>query len=183
MPITRQIQWPPPPEYKAAYEEYDKALVPLQEEYEQSIATALARIDQDYENKKNIQTTIAVNLSRFSPVSCLSYVVTELSGTGLLEMQNFQRLARRFQNQVKETVYDRYTTKQYGNTSGSTSSSTSSDESFDPKTEQVPHLTGYRHTSLSDALESCWVDILLLALYSILFFTAAFVSFLRYDVR
>ncbi len=32
-------------------------------------------------------------------------------------------------------------------------------------------------------IAAIWVDILLLELYSILFFTASFVSFLRYNVR
>jgi len=178
------ISWPPQTEgAKRAYEQYDNEVVSLEKEYETQTTSALDRIEQDYEMKRRIQENIAVNLSRLSPLSCFTYIVTELSGTGLLELRNIQDRARLFQQQVNEAVYDNYITKLYGNTTGNTSSSTSSADGYDPATTPVPHLTGYRHVTLVRALETVWVDIVLLTLYGILFFTGASVSFLRYDVR
>jgi len=116
-------------------------------------------------------------------VSCLTYIITELSGTGLLELENFHYAARRFQDKVADAVYDKYVTKQYGGTGGNTWSSTSSTPDFDPQKAQVPHMSDYRHVTLAQALKAVWPDILLLALYAVLFFAAAFVSFLKYDVR
>ena len=177
------LQWPVPEDMGQAYDAYDKEVATLNEDYEKRIMQALRRIEQDYQNKKNVQAAIAVNLSRLSPVSCLSYIITELSGTGLLELKNFSAMADRFQEKVDEAVYSKYTVKSYGNTSGSTTSSTSSSEDFDPQTTPVPHLTDYRHPGIEVALETVWIDIVLLAFYAIIFFTASFVSFLRYDVR
>jgi ABC-type transport system involved in multi-copper enzyme maturation permease subunit len=47
----------------------------------------------------------------------------------------------------------------------------------------VPHLSDYHHVTAVEALKAVWIDILLLALYAVLFFAGAFASFLRYDVR
>jgi ABC-type transport system involved in multi-copper enzyme maturation permease subunit len=178
------ISWPPRGEAaKRAYEQYDREVTPLQREYEEKIASEINRIEQNYGNAVRVQQGIAVNLSRLSPLSCFTYVVTELSGTGLLELENFRNRAERFQEQVSKAVYDNYVTKSYGTTSGNTASSTTIVKGFEPSRAPVPHMTDYRHVTAAEALKTVWVDILLLALYAVLFFAGAFVSFLRYDVR
>ncbi len=178
------LGWPPRnDDVKQAYEQYDREVVSLQKKYDERIAVETSQIDRDYANLSRVQEVIAVNLSRLSPLSCFTYVVTELSGTGLLELENFRDRAGRFQEQVSKTIYDNYITRRYGNTSGSTSISTMNKEGFSEKNVPVPHMSDYRHVTVTQALKTVWVDILLLALYTILFFAGAFVSFLRYDVR
>jgi len=98
--------------------QYNMNVIPLEKKYQDRINSAINRIEQDYKNKQNIQTAISVNLSRISPVSCFTYIVTELSGTGLLELKNFNERARRFQKQVKEAVYDNYVTERFASTKG-----------------------------------------------------------------
>ena len=44
-------------------------------------------------------------------------------------------------------------------------------------------MTQYRPVRLEAVLQRTWPDIVLLVWYSALFFTGAFVSFLRFDVR
>ncbi|MBT4484672.1 MAG: ABC transporter permease subunit [Candidatus Latescibacteria bacterium] len=168
---------------KTAYAQYDEEKILLEEEYNKKISTAVSRIEQDYANARNNQALIAMNISRVSPVSCYTYIVSELSGTGLMEMNNFNEHARRFQDRLKEMIYDNYIIKSYGNTRGSTSSHTTGVEGFDPSKLSVPHLKPYNHVSLREALKTEWIDVLLLALFTILFFAASFVSFLKYDVR
>ncbi|MEA2063630.1 MAG: hypothetical protein U9P14_08040, partial [Gemmatimonadota bacterium] len=117
------------------------------------------------------------------PVSCFTYIVSELSGTSLLELKNFKENASRFQQQVEETIYDNYITSKYISKGGSNFSGTSSAKGFDPNNVAIPHLTNYQQQKLEDVLSAQWIDILLLALYCILFFAAGFVAFNRYDVR
>lgn len=47
----------------------------------------------------------------------------------------------------------------------------------------VPVLTDYKHVNLAQAVTVGWIDILFLLLFSIILFSASYVSFLRYDVR
>jgi hypothetical protein len=100
-----------------------------------------------------------------------------------LEIGNFTRQAERFQEQVKLTVYDKFTYHQYGagrryfiyyeDVNGSTLKGKI----------PVPGMYDYRFNSVREVIVNRWIDILLLALYTILFFAGSFVRFLRYDVR
>lgn len=180
----QMLGWPPPDEAaKKAYGQYDGEVVSLEKEYENRIALEISRIEHDYANRVKTQESIAANLARLSPLSCFTYVVTELSGTGLLELENFRTRAERFQEQVDKAIYDNFVTKKYGNTKGSTSISTSNKEGFEISRVPVPNMSDYRHVSVLTALKTVWIDILLMGMYALLFFALAFVSFLRYDVR
>lgn len=169
---------------KQAVEQYDRQARPLEDRYEQIISDAMKKIDDAYESKKQVQASLAVNLSRVSPVSCFTYLISELAGTSLLELKNFRGNADRFQQYVKETIYDKFVEKRYVSKSGSIwSMGSRADESYEPKEAPVPHLTNYRRVALVEVLNAQWIDILLLALYGVVFFAAGFVAFNRYDVR
>jgi ABC-type transport system involved in multi-copper enzyme maturation permease subunit len=53
---------------------------------------------------------------------------------------------------------------------------------FDPKRASIPDMH-YQYQTLSEALQAGWADILLLCIFNILFFIAAFLRFRKYDVR
>ncbi|HUU20737.1 MAG TPA: hypothetical protein VMW72_26560 [Sedimentisphaerales bacterium] len=53
---------------------------------------------------------------------------------------------------------------------------------FDTKRASIPDMR-YQYINLPEALEAGWIDILLLFLFSILFFCIAFLRFRIYDVR
>ncbi|MFC1490607.1 ABC transporter permease, partial [Candidatus Latescibacterota bacterium] len=86
----------------------------LESEYNTLIANENAKIDTDYRNQRQKQITIAMNLSRLSPVSCYKYIVSELSGTGIHEIDNFVAQSHRFQAEVKKEIYDKYKIESYG---------------------------------------------------------------------
>jgi len=47
-----------------AMEQYDKEIIPIDIEYEELINNAVGKIDNDYKNRRNIQSSISENLSR-----------------------------------------------------------------------------------------------------------------------
>ncbi|MFQ6116413.1 MAG: ABC transporter permease subunit, partial [bacterium] len=161
---------------------YEKLLQPIEEKYNERTSIEIKKLENDYNHRRNLQAAIAVNLSRVSPVSCFSYIVAEIAGTGVMEMNNFQRNANRFQNEVKENIYEKFIVHRYGRASGSEAWTMDYAEGFDPKTASVPHLN-YRQITLSDAFQAEWIDILLLFLFNLLLFAASQVSSLKYDVR
>ncbi|MCE5272445.1 ABC transporter permease [bacterium] len=169
----------------AAHKDYRSRALQIEHKYEILTSQALKKIDDAYESKKQVQSAIAISLSRCSPVSCFTYLASELAGTSLLELENFKNAAGRFQQQVKETVYDNYSVEWYDYPDGSGGITTPRKEgsTYDPKTAPVPVLTGYSHVTVAEVLSTQWIDILLLALYAVVLFAAGLVSFNRYDVR
>jgi ABC-type transport system involved in multi-copper enzyme maturation permease subunit len=162
--------------------EFDESVIGIREEYGGRLTDETIRLQRNHDNEKNIQNNFALQLSRISPISCYIYIITELAGTGISEVVNFTRTAERFQEQVTEDVYDQYTYRQYG-TGGRYNSGFYKNDSFDPSKLPVPQIANYSFLTVSEVIGEEWIDILLLALYSILFFAGSFVKFLRYDVR
>jgi ABC-type transport system involved in multi-copper enzyme maturation permease subunit len=123
-----------------------------------------------------------MNLSRISPVSCYTYLLSGLSGTGVTEPENFDENAQRYQDEVKRSVYDNFVSISYGGVGGGTATTIDSIDGFDKSKASIPEMH-YRYRTLAEALQSGWADILLLFLFNILFFIAAFLRFRKYDVR
>jgi len=156
---------------------YDSEVAALVNKYEKRTANELRNIEQDYSNKANVQTFITMSLSRISPASCYTYLICELSGTGVMEKDNFMENARRFQEKAKQTIYDKFEVETLG---ARTSVAVTGELA---KSEVSPPEMDYIHTNLTDVLQAEWPDILLLFLFNILFFLGAFLRFRKYDVR
>ena len=167
---------------KQAYAQYDREVLPLNEEKQRCIADEIKKIEQAYRNKRNIQASIAINLSRISPVSCYTYLVSGLSQTGVTESERFFKNAQRFQDEIKAAIYDNFVLKTYGGMGRGTASTTEKVDGFDPAKITVPEMQ-YQYSTLAEALQTGWIDILLLFLFNILFFLGAFIRFRKYDVR
>lgn len=168
-----------------ANKEYRSRAFSIEQKYELLTSQAIKKIEDAYDTKKQRQAAVTINLSRCSPICCFTYLVSELAGTSLLELNNFKAAASRFQQQVKEAVYDNYSIEWYDYPDGSGGISTPKKEgsSYDPKTAPVPVLSDYRWLTVSEVLRARWLDIILLSLYTIFFFLAGLLSFNRYDVR
>lgn len=169
-------------ETELAQKEYDKQKGPMIRQYEERISKEARRIEDDYTNQRRIQEAIAANLSRLSPICCFTYALSEMAGTGRSEIENFSKQAQQFQETVKRNFYDNFEYSEY-RTENRWTGGYFRKEGFDPNKFPVPHLSGYHHIGLAGAISTCWLDIVLLLLFSALFYTGAFVWFLRYDVR
>lgn len=161
---------------------YDREVVTLDGECARRVAATIRRYEQDYRNKRAVQTSIAVNVSRLSPISCYTYLIAGLSGTGPAEPDRFKRNAQRYQDQVKEAIYDNYIVRRYGNTTGSSASSVDRVDGFNESEAVVPDMT-YQYTTLAETLQASWPDLALLFLFNLVFFAVAFLRFNKYDVR
>ena len=170
-------------ERKRIETEYDELVGPVREEYAGKMLQATQQLQRNHDNALHEQETFAMQISRLSPICCFTYILTDLTGTGLMEIGNFTRQAERFQETVKQTVYDKYTYRQYGTSNGGYNMGFWNDRNIDEKKTPVPGMYNYRYLGIREVIGNRWVDILLLTLYTILFFAGAFVRFLKYDVR
>lgn len=166
-----------------ALEQYDKRIVPLEQEYENLKSSAIQRLESEHRNRLSTQTSVSRNLARLSPVSCFMFFVSEIAGTGISEIENIRGNAGIFQEKVNSEVYDLFTVKIYASKDGSRSISSNAKDDLDSSKIPVPQFGLYKRATLAEIFENEWVDVVLLLLYTILFFTIGFVSFIRYDVR
>lgn len=152
----------------------DEELAALSKENESRINNEIGQIVQNHKNKMNIQNAIAKYISRLSPSCCYSYLISGLSNTGTGEYDKFMENAQEFQDQVKNTIYNNYFSRVYeGGSSG---------HILNTPPDTLPDMQ-YRYLSLTEILEAGLVDVILSFGFIFLFFTLAFVTFNRYDVR
>ena len=76
--------------------EYETEITPVREEFAQRIADETARLQRIHNNALNEQQSIAIHLSRLSPISCFTYILTDLASTGPMEISNFNKPGRIF---------------------------------------------------------------------------------------
>ena len=163
--------------------EYDAVVGPIRDDYASRLVQASENYKRNFDNALREQERLSMLISRISPVSCFTYLVTNLAGTGLLEIDKFTSSAEQFQDEVAATVYDKFDYMQYGTHSRGYNMGFREKDGVDQGELSVPRMVDYRSASFSEAFGESWPDLLLLALYTVLFFAGAFVKFLRYDVR
>jgi ABC-type transport system involved in multi-copper enzyme maturation permease subunit len=136
--------------------------------------SAVVRLIQEQTNQKQRQSAVAMNISRFSPVSCFVYIMSTMARTGLMEDQLLKKEADQFAEVMEQNVYSKIVTLKF---TGSTSNTYNFQEN-----NVAPQFQQSR-IKLSDVLGNTWLDIVLLFLYNILLFASTYTAFLKYDVR
>ncbi len=164
-------------EGKKANAKFDREFAPIAERYQKRMANELRQIEQDYMRRKNIRSSIAMNLSRVSPICSYTYILCELSGTGVTEPDNFTRNAQRYQDRMKQDIYDKIIVKRRRH-----GASFSRVEGFDQSKAILPDMI-YTYPTVTQALQTSRLDILLLGLFAVLFCSLAFMRLNKYDMR
>jgi len=169
--------WPMTEEGKKANVKSEQEFAPIVERYQKRLADKLRQIEQDYMRRKNVRSSIAMNLSRVSPICSYTYILCELSGTGITDPDNFIRNAQRYQDQMKQEIYDKIIVnrRRHG-------ASFSRVEGFNESKAILPDMT-YIYPTVTQALQTSRLDILLLGLFAVLCCSLAFMRLNKYDVR
>jgi ABC-type transport system involved in multi-copper enzyme maturation permease subunit len=172
------------PEMQKALDQYNSEREPMETGFRERHNNELTAFSAAYENERQKQWDIAMNMARFSPMSSLQFLMADLAGTGVGELKNFNDNAVRFQNQVSDKIYQHLTCKrilwdgwQFDFLVPAASGS------VDWEKMEVPRLTDYHYLSLAEVIRKRWFDIFLLLFWGILFLVMSYVSFLKYDVR
>lgn len=115
-----------------------------------------------------------MNLSRISPASALTFGSMSLGKTGIHEHEHFLNSIKTY-----KTVFSKWA--MYISVKNSKTESSNSNKEK-PDISELPQFE-FKPESLRASFTRAIPDFLILILMSIVFFTGAFVSFLRYDVR
>lgn len=159
-------------ETQPSYAEMREPIVQALNEKKQRLLEA---IERDHLARKNTQIRIATILSRLSPLASLTFAITEMSNTGIWEMENVYNSANEFHDTVIREVHSKGYKDDIPGTGMRMNMAYINMES-------IPQYQIYA-VSVGQGIHAGWVDILLLTLFNIVLFSGAYVAFLRYDVR
>ena len=146
----------------------------IQSDFQSSLAQGLRDIDLKYNSQRASQASIARNIARLSPLCCFSHFLVELSRTGILANHRWQETHQRLREVLDREIAGRQKSIRYGNMSQS---------SFNGDRSDPAPRVHYQDIPRGAVFKASWPDLLLLALYGLLFFSGAFAAFMRYDVR
>jgi len=119
------------------------------------------RLDEDYRNRINSLVKVSQSITGLSPAPAFTFLATDIMGTGVAEERRLKKAAQNY----KDIVVEWYT-----------------DENRDEESE-LPDFH-YQRSSVKEILgQGGLSNCLVLILLNVLFFTGAYVAFLRYDVR
>jgi ABC-type transport system involved in multi-copper enzyme maturation permease subunit len=163
------------PEYKQAYMEMREEIQQAWNEANRIQSKKVEDIRRDLGLKEQAQTRLSRMLSMISPLSNLVYLVTDLSSTGMKNREYFDRLRVAWSSSFGE-----YRERKIGEMRRQ-------DPAVDAWNTPVDMSDRpafiYRQEPLVDRLKETLVYFMLLAVFNLVFFSAAFLSFIRYDVR
>lgn len=149
---------------------YGKKAEQLREKIEQEGNDRKDKLDHFYEEELRTQISISQTLSRISPSASFRYATTELAGTGSGLFLHFKQAYKRFErnfDDYAEEIDDRRDNDQLNDNW--------------LQVDEIPRLKAYA-ARLDDTLAAISIDLLLMGIYNVVFFMAAYALFLRYDV-
>jgi ABC-2 type transport system permease protein len=159
---------------KTLQQTYSKIIQDMNNELNRKISENNAKIDRDYQLKKDAQQSLAMYLSRISPASALTFGSMSLARTGIDEYNRFLNSTRAYKPIIRNWYYTNSSLR-------------------DPATGRVNQIdlkvlagmpqNSFQPEILSQSLARTLPDFGLMIAMIIIFFVGAYVSFLRYDVR
>ena len=149
----------------------------IQEELEPEYMKENEKLVDGFKRDQNNLTNLAINLSRLSPASAVTYIGMNLSGTGYDDQEDFLRQLTGHREQFSKFIEGEIRKESEGRGRG-----------HGPTTQgelDVSALPDFRYErlGLDESLMLVLPDLTALLLISIIFYLMGFVFFLRYDVR
>lgn len=157
---------------KGFQDKFQKYIQDLQQSLTTKIDENNAALERDYQQKKKAQQTLAINLSRISPASALTFGSMTLARTGIDDFDRFLASVRAY-----KPIYTKWV-----NSKLSESINFQTGEQTKINIDDMPQHV-YEPPWLSRSLVRTIPDFALQTVLIIVFFVGAYVSFLRYDVR
>ncbi len=163
-------------------DEFNRYMEQLAEERERKMREFSERLNEKRSNAQRNQHKLALNIARLSPATSLSLATTQLAGTSVDMKSRFKGEAERYQEQYGNFIKEKTGVKPGGRM---IMMRIAEDEGEEPEPVDPAELPvfEYKRESLAHALDDSILDAGLLAVYNLIFFAAAFVAFVRYDVR
>jgi ABC-type transport system involved in multi-copper enzyme maturation permease subunit len=138
------------------------------------------KINEDFKRDQGYLTDLAVNLSRVSPASAVTYISMNMAGTGYQEQENFLRQLTLYRTQFGQHV-DKMM-EQENQVMGPGRRMSAAEEQGALEINSIPNFY-YSDLTAGERLSMVLPDFATLAIIAIIFYLLAFINFIRYDVR
>ena len=164
------------------FDAYRKERGPLAREYEERINKALQDFDAQYEREKATALNLSLNIARLSPASAFTHAALDFCRTGVVDRENFLRSLDVHADQLYKAVFSHTYQDMFDfDENGQPHSRHGGDTEENPQFVYPEYR--YKFLSFGDTLSRTAPDIVLLVIFNLIFFAAAYYSFTRYDVR
>jgi ABC-type transport system involved in multi-copper enzyme maturation permease subunit len=164
------------PEYRKAYEAARAASQKAWDEANRIQGAKGKVLEDDLRQKEEAQTGLARSISMASPMADFTYLATELSSTGMQNMLHVGRLAEVW----SRVFYGEYRPKKLAEMKAKDPTgdfwNTAVDMTDSPRFR-------YTEEGLGGRMVAAWGAFAVLAVYIVALFAAAYIAFIRYDVR
>jgi len=161
--------------FKKAYQELTEAIENAWREANEIQRVKADLIQRDLDRKQEAQQRLSTYISMASPLADFTYLATDLSSTGIRSRIHFSRIAENWWG-----AFGDYRTKKIATLKEKDPTidvwNTAVDVSDRPRFQ-------YQQEALSDRFNGTIRFFVILLIFNLIFFTAAFFSFIRYDVR
>jgi len=164
------------PLYRTAYEAKRAASARAWREANQIQGAKADEIRQDLRRKEAAQTRLARAISMASPLADFSYLATDLSSTGIRNQVHFSRLAGLW----SRSFNDDYRPKKFAAMRAKDPTVDTWNTAVDMS--DAPRFR-YAEEGLGGRVQAALPPFAVLIAYGIVLFAAAYVAFIRYDVR
>jgi ABC-type transport system involved in multi-copper enzyme maturation permease subunit len=168
------------PEPASKRDEWNSYKTQLEQQYRERKSQQLRNLEDEYRREKHIQQRIASNLSLISPSAAFTRFLTDVCGTGELDKEKYLDAVKIHQQTLDTALYSHVNKTTMIFPGGGTASSSSIGEFVNLKT--LPSFV-VNNTRLSEVTAGNLGSLISLAFWLIAPFAAAYVRFLRYDVR
>jgi hypothetical protein len=163
------------PAFAAAYETFRKESEAAWKEANVIQGQKAEVLQEDLRRKEQAQTRLALDLSLVSPLAGFTYLATDLGSTGMLNRTHFAGLVRAWGGS-----YGEYMQKRMAEMRQADPTVDLWNTAIDVR--DLPRFV-YKEGSLADRLKGVMKPFLVLFGVGLAAFAAAYVSFIRYDVR
>jgi ABC-type transport system involved in multi-copper enzyme maturation permease subunit len=163
------------------WDAYTKQRGPVAKEYEERLDQTLQKFDEEYEQEKSSRRALSLNIARLSPASAYTQAALNVCHTGIADLENFSRSLKAHYILLYQAVFRYSFQDTFSSEDGRTNRSMGGSSSPEGKNE-MPKFR-YQFPAFEDTLRDTAPDIILLVLFNLIFFAAAYFSFTRYDAR
>lgn len=163
------------------WDTYTKARGPVAKEFEERIEQTLQNYDDQYEREKSVRRALSLNIARLSPASIYTQAALDFCHTGVADLENFTRSLKNHYIQLSGALFKYQFQDSFTSEDGHSSRSMGGDTHGIEKVD-YPKFR-YEFPGFAETLKDTAPDIILLVLFNLIFFAAAYYSFTRYDVR
>ena len=155
----------------AGGDEVDEQMKPLEEEFRQKFREHTDEIDRNYQRKKKHQEQVGETLSRITPTSSLTYLVTNLTQTGKRKRNAYFQAGERYYDALHTDVFSKIV--DHANM-----------RMFHPERDivKIRQPSSLETPTLGETFRQSAVDVMLLCFFAVILTTVAFLKFFRSDI-